>query len=69
MGGVRCGRCGRFLARAYAVTGQGGEGYAWHMFIAGVLGDCARCGPDAPAARGGWWWDWDAWSWPAEVVG
>ena len=32
-----------------------------------VRGDCQRCGPDSQAMRGGWWWSWDAWKWPAEL--
>jgi hypothetical protein len=69
--GIPC-KCGRFLAKPHAVTGTGGEGYSWHMFVADVRGDCSRCGPDVEAMRPGvadcaWWWDWDAWKWPPEV--
>ena len=67
MPGIQC-RCGRFLAKAHAISGQEGEGYSWHMFLADVRGDCRRCGPDVQAARGGWWWSWDAWKWPADCT-
>ena len=67
MSGVQC-KCGRFLAKPYAKCDSGGEGYAWHMFLADVRGDCKRCGPDVQAMRGeGWWWSWDAWKWPTEL--
>ena len=69
MTGIQC-KCGRFLANARALSGASGEGYAFHVFLADVRGDCSRCGPDTQAAREGqncWWWSWDAWRWPAEL--
>ena len=67
MSGVKC-RCGRFLARPRASAATRGEGYNFTVYLADVRGDCSRCGPDTQAAREGdamWWWDWDAWKWPA----
>jgi hypothetical protein len=67
--GIPC-KCGRFLAKPYAKCDSGGEGYAWHVFLSDVRGDCKRCGPDVQAMRGSgedWWWSWDAWKWPAEL--
>lgn len=62
---VQC-RCGRFLARPYALSDSMGEGYSFRIFLADVRGDCRRCGPGVQAMRG-WWWSWDAWKWPAEL--
>ena len=69
MAGIPC-KCGRFLAAPRALCEVGGEGYSFHVFLSDVRGDCKRCGPDVPAMRdsdNGWWWDWDAWKWPAEL--
>ena len=69
MTGIQC-ACGRFLSRARAECDHEGEGYAWHMYLSDVRGDCTRCGPNVQAARGtdsSWWWSWDAWKWPPEV--
>ena len=69
MSGIQC-KCGRFLAKPYALSDSRCEGYSWRMFLADVRGDCKRCGPDVQATREGdtcWWWSWDAWNWPAEL--
>jgi hypothetical protein len=39
------------------------------MFVSDVRGDCKRCGPDVEAMPGGWWREWDAWKWAAELDG
>ena len=64
--GIQC-RCGRFLANARALSDTRGEGYSWTRFLSDVRGDCSRCGTDAEAAREGWWWAWDAWTWQEEA--
>jgi hypothetical protein len=66
MMGIPC-KCGRFLAKPRAEPGTGGEGYSFHVFVADVRGDCKRCGPGVQAMRDGWWWAWDAWTWPPEL--
>jgi len=66
MAGIPC-KCGRFLAKPHASCAVEGKGYSWHIFVSDVRGDCKRCGLDAQAMRGGWWWAWDAWTWPPEL--
>lgn len=61
-----CAHCGRFLARAHAISDSAGEGYGGHEFLSDVRGDCKRCGPDVRASaedNASWWWSWDAWEW------
>ena len=64
---IQC-KCGRFLGkpRAVATTNEWGD---WHLHD--VLGNCSRCGPDSQATHEGdmaWWWNWDVWTWPADVA-
>lgn len=56
-------KCGRFLANTRPVVGYAEAGYASGPYVAGVTGDCTRCGPNVEAAFGPFH-SWDAWKWP-----
>jgi hypothetical protein len=64
MRAIQC-QCGRFLANPRAKSSRTLDPY-----LADVRGDCSRCGPDVQASKhdDAWWWSWDAWKWPADVV-